>query len=250
MTHFLCIHGNFGSPNDWRGVTDTLERALVGATVVAPDLWALRSMELLDELAAHLASVKAKGEKIVVVGYSLGARLALELLARSETPIDGAVLCSVNPGLLDPAARGDRLRGDLRWAERVASFETPWEQLLAEWDNQGVFVGSRTRERTPFTHPGDEPLVRSSIARAFREWSLGAMPPRWATLETTKCPVLCLVGEHDAKFRLILEAIERLSNPRIVCGVIPGAGHRIMLDSPEAVGTRIALFVGAGGSRI
>lgn len=245
MTHFVCIHGNFGSPNDWCQVTATLERALNGATFAVPDLWADRTATVIDELAAHLFGVKARGERVVVIGYSLGARLALELLARKDVSIDGAVLCSVNPGLLDPAARRDRLGNDSRWAEKVADLGIPWGEVLAEWNGQAVFAGSRSSDGPSFPSLEAERRVRSSIARGFREWSLGSMAPRWSTLETARCPVLCLAGEHDTKFRVILEAIERLPNPRVSGGVVPGAGHRIPLDSPTVLGARIALFEGA-----
>lgn len=250
MIHFLCIHGNFGSPAEWGRVTDTLARELGGASFDRPNLWTLSPAEPIDELAVLVASAKAKGRKVIVLGYSLGARLALELLARKDIIIDGAVLCSVNPGLTDSAARRDRWGADSRWAEKVGNLETPWPSILVEWNSQAVFAGSLPTTGLTFTSSAEERIVRSSIARRFRDWSLGVLSPRWSTLESAKCPVLCLAGEHDSKFRRILESIERLRNPRLVCGVLPGAGHRIVLDNPEALGTRIAVFVGTDVQRI
>jgi len=248
LIHFLCIHGNFGTPNDWQQLCAALTESFSGASFDRPDLWALSSTDAIDELARLVAVAEGNGKHVFLLGYSLGARLALELLARKDITPAGAVLCSVNPGLADPAARRDRLNSDTRWAERVGDLQVPWRQIVDEWNSQAVFEGSKCTPSLTFTSPNEERIVRSAIARRFREWSLGALMPRWSTLETTKCPVLCLAGERDTKFRLILESIERLPNPRITCGVMPGAGHRLVADSPAAVALRISLFAAKSGA--
>lgn len=250
VTHFLCLHGNFGAPADWGRVSALLAEQIHGASFDTPNLWTVSGTDSVEELARTVSVAKGRGKKVVAIGYSLGARLILELLARKDVALDGVVLCSVNPGLTDPAARRDRLATDSKWAERLTNLQIPWEQLLAEWNSQAVFAGSAPNAGQTFTSPDDERIVRTSIARRFREWSLGALPPRWSTLETAKCPVLCVAGELDTKFRLILESIERLRNPRIECGVIPGAGHRVGADRPEVLAGRIALFINKAGKPV
>jgi pimeloyl-ACP methyl ester carboxylesterase len=243
VTHILFIHGNFGAPSDWGAVTDVIARAVSGVSIDIPNLWTLGVDDPIGELAARVGGARKAGKRVVVVGYSLGARLTLELLARKDTVLDGAVLVSVNPGLTDSATRRDRITSDSKWAEKVSNTAVRWAQILEEWNCQAVFAGSARRDGIAFTSPSEERFVRAAIARRLREWSLGALSPRWSTLETVKCPVLCLAGEHDTKFRLILESIEQLRNPRIACGVVPGAGHRIAHDCPEALGAQVTAFV-------
>jgi pimeloyl-ACP methyl ester carboxylesterase len=60
------------------------------------------------------------------------------------------------------------------------------------------------------------------------------MEPLWERLGELTLPVTLVVGERDAKFRALGERMTaRLPDARLV--VVPGAGHAVQLEAPEAV---------------
>ena len=62
----------------------------------------------------------------------------------------------------------------------------------------------------------------------------GAMEPVWDRLGELTMPATVVVGERDAKFREIGERLAAaLPDAELV--VVPGAGHAVHLEAPEAV---------------
>ena len=74
----------------------------------------------------------------------------------------------------------------------------------------------------------------AGLAAALRGLGTGTLPPLWERLEELAMPVNLVVGERDAKFRAIAEAMAvRLPDARLV--IVPGSGHAVHLEAPEAV---------------
>jgi 2-succinyl-6-hydroxy-2,4-cyclohexadiene-1-carboxylate synthase len=63
--------------------------------------------------------------------------------------------------------------------------------------------------------------------------------PLWDRLREVRCPTLVLVGEHDVKFtELGRRLVDAITTSRLV--VVPGSGHSVHLERPDA--TVAALF--------
>src|SRR4051812_15967327 len=90
--HCALLHGFAGDPASWDEIAIAGDRVALpghlGGGPLAPT-WAGN----LDAIAARL------GRCDVVVGYSLGARVALGLVVAGHVP--RAVLISANPGIAD-----------------------------------------------------------------------------------------------------------------------------------------------------
>ena len=72
------------------------------------------------------------------------------------------------------------------------------------------------------------------LAAALRGLGTGVMDPLWERLAQLKIPVTLVVGERDEKFRAIAERMATaLPDPRVE--VVPGAGHAVQLERPDAV---------------
>lgn len=186
----------------------------MGLTVL-PGFLGLRSdFDFLPDVAAD-----------VLVGYSMGGRLALELLQRRR--FDKAVIISAGLNALDEARRAR----DEEWARRFEREE--WSSLMRDWNAQEVF-GGHVVER----HERD--FDRGELARQLRESSPAVLPP--PLLESIETPVLWIVGERDAKYVAIgRRAVERL--PHAELWVCPGAGHRVPWEQPEALVARLRTFL-------
>lgn len=168
-----------------------------------------------------LPKVSAK----VLLGYSMGGRLALDRL-QSER-YDKAVIISAGLNAPDPARR---LR-DEEWARRFESEE--WASLMRDWNAQAVF-GGHVVERN------ERDYDRRELARQLREWSPAVLPP--PRLEEIATPILWIAGERDAKYvDIAIEAVERLPDAEL--WICPDAGHRVPWEQPERFVARLRAFL-------
>lgn len=233
-----ALHGNAGLPDDLM----PLLRA-AGQPFQAWHLWRTLTdfpeAATLDGFAAHLNAMASRDahRPRILLGYSLGARLALHAMTQQPQLWDAAILISGHPGLRTVEDRNARLVQDQAWAVRF--LREPWPDVMTAWNSQPVLAG----ETVPAT---DQRLVetwRHEIARATDAWSLARQADLRARLGAVTCPVLWLTGGLDEKFTaLAAESCTLLKHARHA--VIPDAGHRAHLDQPEAVAAAVTAFAG------
>jgi len=161
----------------------------------------------------------------VVIGYSMGGRLALQALETER--LRKAVI--VSAGLNAPDE--ERRVRDEAWARRFESEE--WLSLMRAWNAQPVF-GGHVLERAEKDHD------RAELARQLREYSPAVLPP--PRLEEIETPVLWIAGERDPKYVDIAKrAVARLPNAEL--WICPDAGHRVPWEQPEAFIRRLRAFL-------
>lgn len=161
----------------------------------------------------------------VLLGYSMGGRLALDLLQRRR--FDKAIIISAGLNAPDEV----RKQHDEEWARRFESEE--WPSLMRAWSAQPVFGGHIVERR-------EEDFDRTELARQLRESSPAVLPP--PRLEVIETPVLWIAGERDAKYVDIAKrAVARL--PHAELWICPDAGHRVPWEQPQALVARIRDFI-------
>ena len=161
----------------------------------------------------------------VLLGYSMGGRLALQLLERERFRC--AVI--VSAGLNEPDE--DRRLRDEAWARRFERDD--WASLMRDWNAQALFGGHVIERR-------QEDYDRAELARQLRDWSPAALPP--PRLESIDTPVLWVAGERDAKYvDVATRAVERLPDAEL--WICPDAGHRVPWEQPEAFIHRLRAFI-------
>ncbi len=161
----------------------------------------------------------------VLLGYSMGGRLALRLL--EERPFRCAIIVSAALNMPDD----ERRERDEAWARRFESEE--WPSLMRDWNAQPVFGGHVIERR-------EENYDRVELARQLREWSPAVLPP--PRLESIETPVLWIAGEHDSKYVEIAKtAVGRL--PHAELWICPDAGHRVPWEQTEAFVARLRAFL-------
>jgi len=232
----VLLHGFTQTGASWEEVRAELP---AGPEVRAPDVrghGAAREARPVT-LAAVLADLDAVvPPAAVLAGYSMGGRLALHYAVARPGRLSRLVLVGASPGLSGPAERAERRAADEALAARIEAgaieaFADAWGALPL-WDGQPAAVRTLARaDRLRNTPAG--------LAAALRGLGTGALPPLWARLGRLEVPVDLVVGERDAKFRAIAEAMaERLADARLA--VIGGAGHAAHLERPDAVARVIA----------
>jgi 2-succinyl-6-hydroxy-2,4-cyclohexadiene-1-carboxylate synthase len=177
-----------------------------------------------------------------LAGYSMGGRLGLHLALAHPQRVRHLLLIGASPGLADPSEREARRLADDELAAEIE--RAPIEEFAARWALTPVLAGLPDdvarrvhRDRLRNTPAG--------LAAALRGLGTGALPSVWDRLEELPMPVTLAVGERDQKFAGIArEMASAIPEAEVV--VIPGAGHAVHLEEPDAVAQLIGGTAGAG----
>jgi 2-succinyl-6-hydroxy-2,4-cyclohexadiene-1-carboxylate synthase len=246
-TAVLFLHGFMGSSADWRGTLAALEdRAFCiavdlpghGASLGLPpesytiDGSAQAVIRVLDELGVR---------RPLIVGYSMGGRLALFLALRYPERCAGLLLESASPGLQSEEERAARRAKDEERALRLES--GGFERFLQDWYRQPLFASLARDEnmlgQTIEARRRNEP---AELARSLRGMGTGNQPSLWGELEGLAVPALAVAGELDEKYATISSRMVGI-NPRIRSVVVPEAGHSVHAEAPAAFVALLGSFL-------
>jgi 2-succinyl-6-hydroxy-2,4-cyclohexadiene-1-carboxylate synthase len=236
-----CLHGSVGSAADWRSLGAELATAGIGSRAV--DLWRFLECEPMppavfaQALNAEALGEAPRGRHRVLLGYSLGGRLALHALLGQPHPWQAAIIISAHPGLEDGNERATRLAADAIWAARA--FRDDWQLFLDDWNAQPLLAGAPIREPAASRNLS---LRRREIARSFVDWSLGNQQPLWSALSAITIPTLWIAGEADTKYRALAERAATLV-PGASLAIAPSAGHRVPWDAGPWLAAQIRDFL-------
>ena len=227
-----------GSGADWAETISALEERFY---CVAPDLpghgrslglppedytieGATRTLlDLLDGLEISHAAL---------AGYSMGGRLALYLALRHPEKYSALFLESASPGIEDATERRTRREADEERARRLESGD--FETFLADWYRQPLFTSLARHEglveamieARSNNDPGE-------LARSLRGIGAGNQPSLWGDLGKLKASAIAVAGALDEKYVGIARRMATL-NPRLRTALVPGAGHNVRIEKPEA----------------
>jgi 2-succinyl-6-hydroxy-2,4-cyclohexadiene-1-carboxylate synthase len=170
-------------------------------------------------------------DPFVLVGYSMGGRLALHTALCIPERLTRLILISTGAGIEDDGERAARAAADEALAEEIerssiSSFIERWRAVpLFARDPNWVHaeVAADERRCTP-----------AQLAASLRALGPGTIAPMWERLHELSMPVAVLAGEEDAVYAdLGRRLASAISDARFQC--VPGAGHRVALQAPRAV---------------
>jgi 2-succinyl-6-hydroxy-2,4-cyclohexadiene-1-carboxylate synthase len=190
-----ALHGFLGLPADW----GFLRQA--GFDVNAIDVFG--------------QAVPPEGD--VLLGYSLGGRLALQALLGGAR-YRKAIIVSARISAAEPG----RLERDEIWAQRFEAEE--WGTLIYDWNAQSIFGGHAMPR-------AEQDFDRRTLARVLRDWSPAVLPVVESRLLEIMIPVLWIAGERDLKYAAEGQhAVSLLPNAELA--LVPDAGHRVPWERP------------------
>ena len=232
----VFFHGFLGSSEDWEPVARRLARHHECLLVDLPGHGRSRYQfprhftfpAFSDLLAGWL---NANGwSRVLLVGYSMGGRLALYMTCRYPELVAGTVAESASPGLSSLRARRQRAREDAQWIKQLT--EGDLRTFLARWYSQPVFRGI---EQRPFFPAMFQRRLRNDgreLAKALALMGLARQPDLRPCLKTTKLPLLLVTGENDTKFQALAGELVQ-ANPRIQWVTMPQCGHNTHAENPS-----------------
>ena len=234
----LFLHGFMGCGEDWREVSTGLGEGFFRLAVDLPGHGASLGMppeRYAMECAARSVLDVLDGAGVVratVVGYSMGGRLALYLALRHPDRCAGLFLESASPGLEDAGERAARRRADEQKAERLEGGDL--RGFLKDWYRQPLFA-PLARDRGLLRRTIEDKMRNSpaGLASSLRGMGTGSQPSLWAELPGLRVPALSVAGGLDEKFVGISRRMASLA-PTMRPAVVPGAGHNVHAEVPEA----------------
>jgi 2-succinyl-6-hydroxy-2,4-cyclohexadiene-1-carboxylate synthase len=226
---YLLLHGFSGSPQslaEVEGVAESSVTPTLGGhlgTPVVGGYW--DEVERLAELGKSCTGL---------LGYSLGGRFALGILARYPERFEHAVVISAHPGLKTDQERAARRDGDARFVQLLrerglTAFVDAW-QALPLWASQGPLpdaVKQAQREQR-LRHDA------AGLAQSLLAHGLGEMPDLRPQLPQVRTSVDLVVGVRDPKFVALGEELSGIiPGSRLIR--VPDAGHNLLLERSELV---------------
>lgn len=232
-TRIVAIHGFLGLPSDW----DALKAAVIK---VAPNI-DFQTVDLFSAQPTLQATLKEKNmtewakkfnrlqknkhvERNILLGYSLGGRLALQAAFDKPGLWDEVALVSAHPGTISEEDRHRRRLADNDWAEKFLNL--PWNDVVRLWNGQPVFIGSEEPKRL------EQEFNRDSLAAALVNWSLAEQDFVAGKIVPLKPKLHWFAGDKDRKF---IDLFQNLKVDGFVedINVVKGASHRVIFDNPE-----------------
>jgi 2-succinyl-6-hydroxy-2,4-cyclohexadiene-1-carboxylate synthase len=192
----------------------------------------------------RLAEIAAAGEGAVLVGYSLGGRLALRAALREPVRYRGLVTVGATAGIEETATRTARAEADDRLASWIEA--APIEDVVSIWERQPLFADQSEAliESQRAGRLAQEPL---RLAQLLRSAGQGVLEPVWHELLSFELPVLAIAGARDEGYTSAAKKIAATA-PNARAAIVADAGHAAHLQQPEEVARLIGAFrSGVGG---
>ena len=246
-TPLLLLHGFTGTSAAWdehAGAFGDRFRILVpclpghGGTVASARTMSVESTA--DALAVLLRERGAAPAH--VLGYSLGARVALRLAVAHPDVVRRLVLESASAGLPTEAERAARRAADEALAARleaegIAPFVDDWERNPV-FSTQASLAPDRAA-RIRAMRLGNDP---AGLAASLRAAGQGAMEPLFDRLPHVARPTLVVAGELDSIGRPRAERVAA-AIPGARLAVVGGTGHAPHDEAPEAFRDLVITFL-------
>lgn len=215
MKNLYALHGFLGLSADWEFMRQDHFQChfpnLFDGKIWNPN----RGLEETGATLNIMASNNS-GENILL-GYSLGGRIALNALIQNPKLWKCAIIVSADPGLKLQSEKDQRLTQDQVWKKRFLN--DPWDNLMKAWNSQPVFHNdSISRSELDYD--------RKILAAALTGWSLATQEDLSPMIAEVPVPILWIAGNQDEKYSAIAKEIN-LCHPLSKVWIADGASHRV-----------------------
>ncbi|KAF8399244.1 hypothetical protein HHK36_015109 [Tetracentron sinense] len=263
---FVFLHGFLGTGEDWIPIMKAISGCARCISVDLPGhggshiqnhsskqakLEPSMSIEVVADVLCKTIHNITPG-RVILVGYSMGARIALYMALRCNDKIDGAVVIAGSPGIKDVAERRVRMALDDARARSLIAHGLQF--FLDTWYAGELWKSLRE-------HPHFKQIISSrsqhddvhALAKALSNLSIGRQSSLWEDLKQCKTPLLFIVGEKDRKFKEIAQQMCYEISHSSKSGAdpckeihemveIPNCGHAAHLENPLPVINAVRQF--------
>lgn len=252
----FLLHGFTGSSEDWNPLLPGIDSGFNKVAVdlighgksdspVDPALYTWESqVDQLNSIITHLTK-----EKVILLGYSMGGRLALCYTSTYPERVAGLILESTSPGIRDRRQRNKRIKDDEELAKYISSHSIA--EFIEVWTNKEIFgtllrFSDKKRNEIKRKKLGN---TITGLTNSLSGFGTGKMPDIYPYIKKSSVKTLLLTGELDSKFTGINKNLVQ-NFPSAKHEIIKNAGHAIHLEEPEKFLTAVNRFIkNPGGNK-
>lgn len=246
-TPLLLIHGFMGSLHDFDTLIPHLKQPILRVNLrgfgVQTALEADLSMP--TQIAALIALLDELSiDKIDVLGYSMGARVALGLAMTHAQRVAHLILESGTAGIADEQTRIQRVQADELQAQAI---EKDYASFVTKWENLPLFASQNKLSNSQKEAVRQQRLSQTpqNMATSLRQMGTGSQPNYWPLLPYLTVKTLFLAGEYDTKFQAIGQKLTR-ALPNGQYQKVLETGHNIHLEAPKVFALIITKWLSTG----
>lgn len=221
----LFVPGLLSDERVWRKVCKSIEGNNAVANVTRDND--------IREMAKRLLAEHAG--KLLIIGHSMGARVAIEMAYQAPERVEGLVLANTGHA---PLQQGERERRQYK----ILMAHENMQQMVAEWlppmlaegrDTDASLVADLTDMATQIGPIVHQQQIEALINR----------PNATEILPQISCPVLLITGDKDlwSPLKQHQEMAELL--PSVTLKVIKNAGHFMPIEQPDSTQSIIATWM-------
>lgn len=233
--HIVALHGFLGRPHDWRSL---FQGTPLENFIVPIDLFQDSEVPSLRDWACAFNSYAAKAfssRSRILLGYSMGGRLALHAVADQPHLWQAAIIISAHPGLSNAELKEQRRQLDFTWASRFKTED--WDSLMIQWGARSVFSGDSFHfERK------ERDYCRRTLSNCLETWSLSNQEDLRLQTSRLDLPVLWIAGEADISYAREAQGMT-FKHPLSKVWIVPAAGHRVPWQLPELFMSELTSFL-------
>ena len=228
----ICFHGFSESGSTWDGIEVQGYRLIRidsmghGRSARPMELQPYELPQMLSDL--HRIIYAVAGERYALMGYSMGARLALLYALEYPHEVTHLILESGSVGIEDEGERQDRYVADQGLAERIRAHDITW--FSETWAKLEIFKTQQGLPTKVQQQIRGRRLLNSPHALAFtlKGSGQGSMPYVGHRLSELTMPVCYISGELDAKYTAI--GAKYFGD---VYRIVSQVGHNVHVEAPE-----------------
>jgi len=233
----LLLHGFTGSIQNWRTHASALVQQ--NRSAIAVDLLGHGETRAPTDPQGYAMAATAKSlaellqklglDRVHLLGYSMGGRLALYMAIHYHKLIATLTLESASPGLASAEERATRKASDNALANWIEANGIP--AFVERWEKVPLFDSQKLLPATVRAGVRKQRLQNSvhGLANSLRGMGTGVQPSLWPHLVELKKPVHLIVGALDTKFVAINQCMADLL-PDVQLSVVDGTGHTVHLE--------------------
>lgn len=237
LPYLLMLHGFMGSGRTFSHIIDPLSKFCNPITLDLAGHGNTKSPADPERFTANrqVSQIKSILDRLsfydmYLYGYSMGGRLALQMLVNHPVYFKGALIESAHCGIRDANKRAKRRTIDKERAEQIRE---NYQKFLQNWIKMPLFQvqGKKSSFQYLDIMKSQNPELMCTSLQSF---GAGSMPEICGELKKLRKSITLIAGEYDKKYVELLSSIAE-TNPNFSFNEVPEAGHRVHADQPIAL---------------